>query len=176
MIFEKRAAHIPQGGEVCLPGGMIEPEETSEQAALREWEEETGISQDRLELVGCFGTLVHAAARQIDVWLTISPSFSALSPNLSDEVDTLFSVTLGQLMNAPWKSYLLDQTITISPESPPVPFEKYQLKEYRRGSWSSRTFPVWFVEDLPELLWGMTAIMVRAFLIELYGREPGKVE
>lgn len=173
MIFEKRAAHIPQGGEVCLPGGKIEPWETSQEAALREWEEETGIDQCNLQVLGCFGTLVHAAARQIDVWLTLSPRLTTMEPKLNDEVDTLFSLTLGQLMDAPWKSYLLDQTIQISPLSPPVPFEQYKLKDYRRGSWSNRTFPVWFVEELPELLWGMTAVIVRAFLVQVYGRDPG---
>ncbi|TWT74897.1 NUDIX hydrolase [Allorhodopirellula solitaria] len=40
------------GGQICFPGGRIEPGETPVQAALREFEEELGIPADVIEICG----------------------------------------------------------------------------------------------------------------------------
>ena len=47
--------HAPFEGCWALPGGFIEMEETLEAAALRELEEETGVSDVALTEVGIFG-------------------------------------------------------------------------------------------------------------------------
>ena len=47
--------HAPFEGCWALPGGFIEMEETLEAAALRELEEETGVSEVALTEVGVFG-------------------------------------------------------------------------------------------------------------------------
>src|SRR5437868_2528042 len=39
-------------GQVSLPGGLIEPDETVSQAALREFEEELGTASAELQVVG----------------------------------------------------------------------------------------------------------------------------
>ena len=39
LLFEVRAAALRQGGEVCFPGGRMEPGETPEECALRDTEE-----------------------------------------------------------------------------------------------------------------------------------------
>jgi 8-oxo-dGTP pyrophosphatase MutT (NUDIX family) len=40
------------GGQVSLPGGVAEPEETFEQAALREAHEEVGLAPDQVRVLG----------------------------------------------------------------------------------------------------------------------------
>ena len=52
LLFEVRAAALRQGGEVCFPGGRMEPGETPEDCALRETEEELAIPADEVELFG----------------------------------------------------------------------------------------------------------------------------
>lgn len=47
--------HAPFEGCWALPGGFIEMEETLEAAALRELQEETGVSEVELTEVGVFG-------------------------------------------------------------------------------------------------------------------------
>ena len=52
LLFETRAAALRQGGEVCFPGGRMEPGETPEDCALRETEEELSIPRGEVELLG----------------------------------------------------------------------------------------------------------------------------
>ena len=51
-LFEVRAADLPQGGEVCFPGGRKEPGETFIECALRETEEELAIPHSEITLLG----------------------------------------------------------------------------------------------------------------------------
>ena len=69
VLFEVRAAGISQPGEVCFPGGRIEPGETPEEAALRECREELCLGPKQVELLGAGdriatpgGVLVHSFA------------------------------------------------------------------------------------------------------------------
>ncbi|NLF34936.1 MAG: CoA pyrophosphatase, partial [Clostridiales bacterium] len=53
LLFERRAdtlAHQP--GEVCFPGGFMEPGESPEACALRETEEELAIPPSTIRILG----------------------------------------------------------------------------------------------------------------------------
>jgi 8-oxo-dGTP pyrophosphatase MutT (NUDIX family) len=54
VLLTRRSEGLPEhGGEIGFPGGRIEPSDRSpEDAALREAEEELGLSRDRVEIVG----------------------------------------------------------------------------------------------------------------------------
>lgn len=49
-----RRKYTPFQGMYALPGGMIEVDETAEEAAKRELKEETGIEADSLTLLGVY--------------------------------------------------------------------------------------------------------------------------
>ena len=53
LLYEVRPAKLHHhSGEVCFPGGRMEPGETPRQCALRETHEELGIPAERIELLG----------------------------------------------------------------------------------------------------------------------------
>ena len=53
VLLTRRAAHLANhAGQVSFPGGRIEPDETPEQAALREAAEEVGLEPSRVQVVG----------------------------------------------------------------------------------------------------------------------------
>ncbi len=52
LLFEVRSSRVSQGGEVCFPGGKMEPGETPQDCALRETEEELSIPRREITLLG----------------------------------------------------------------------------------------------------------------------------
>jgi 8-oxo-dGTP pyrophosphatase MutT (NUDIX family) len=53
IALTERGAHLrAHAGEICLPGGRLDPGETPEDAAAREAEEEVGVDRSALEVSG----------------------------------------------------------------------------------------------------------------------------
>ena len=53
VVFTRRAAGLrAHGGEICLPGGRLEPGESATDAAVREAAEELDVAADQVDVVG----------------------------------------------------------------------------------------------------------------------------
>src|SRR5437762_1169407 len=52
LVLTVRADHVRHGGQVSLPGGVVETGETFEQAALREAHEEVGLAPSGVRVLG----------------------------------------------------------------------------------------------------------------------------
>jgi 8-oxo-dGTP pyrophosphatase MutT (NUDIX family) len=89
---------LPQhAGQVSLPGGAIDPGESTDVAALREAEEELGIRADRVRLVGALSSLWVAVSNFVVhpyVGVTDERPEFLLHP---EEVEALLEVPLLQL-------------------------------------------------------------------------------
>lgn len=58
LLFEERATgNIMAPGEICFPGGHLEPGESPDRCALRETEEELGLPRERIKYIGRGDTL-----------------------------------------------------------------------------------------------------------------------
>lgn len=51
LLFEVRASNLPQGGEICFPGGTLENGESSREAAVRETAEELLIGREQIRVI-----------------------------------------------------------------------------------------------------------------------------
>jgi 8-oxo-dGTP pyrophosphatase MutT (NUDIX family) len=52
VVLTVRSEHVRHGGQVSLPGGVIEPDETAEDAALREAREEIALDTHDVRVLG----------------------------------------------------------------------------------------------------------------------------
>ena len=65
LLLEVRSQKVRQPGEVCFPGGRMEPGETALEAAVRETCEETGITSDHIDIISENGSIVMGDGRNV---------------------------------------------------------------------------------------------------------------
>ena len=96
----KRPVHLPDHpGQICLPGGALEPDEGSAQAAVREFCEELGGCDVPIELAGRLSPIyVQASNFRIDPWVGFAPRRPAWSPS-AEEVETVLEIPLSHLID-----------------------------------------------------------------------------
>ncbi len=94
-----RPAHLPDhAGQVCLPGGAIEPGETAREAAVREFVEELGATEEPIELLGSLSPLYLSATNfRVEPWVGVTASRPPLVPNPA-EVEAVLEIPLVHLL------------------------------------------------------------------------------
>lgn len=95
-----RPAHLPtHAGQVSLPGGAVEPGETSADAALREFREEMGCDSRSLTLLGSLSPLYVAASNyRVTAWVAATDAQPQWEPN-PDEVEAVLEIPLAHLLD-----------------------------------------------------------------------------
>lgn len=136
LILTTRTAHLRNhGGQVAFPGGRIDPEDRDAvQAALREAEEEIGLSRHVVDVLGI------ADSYQTGTGYSISPVVAVVPPDLpyvpsAHEVADLFEVPL---------HFALDPA-------------NHQLRE---TEWRGRMRRFYVIEHEGRSIWGATAAML----------------
>lgn len=90
-----RPEHLrSHAGQVSLPGGALEPNETSQQAAIRELEEELGCDVSTLEIVGRLSPIyVYNSDFLVTPWVGVAEQVLSFEPD-PNEVADWFSVPI----------------------------------------------------------------------------------
>jgi 8-oxo-dGTP pyrophosphatase MutT (NUDIX family) len=169
-LFQKRAAHIRQGGEISFPGGGFEPDndETCRQAAIRETVEELGISPELIHILGQLDTFVSPRGITVDSFLATLEiaSLDDLDPD-TNEVERLFLLPVSWFESHPPRIFDLESEIKpvskgIDGESVhALPVDELGLPSRYKRPWQGMSHRV-FVYDTPEeTVWGITAELVQ---------------
>ena len=95
-----RPTSLPDhGGQVCLPGGAIEPGETGREAAIREFHEELGADGLPIEILGRLSPLYVAASNfRVQPWVGVTRQQPHLVANPA-EVAEIIEVPLPHLLD-----------------------------------------------------------------------------
>nr|WP_210729452.1 CoA pyrophosphatase [Streptococcus ovuberis] len=158
VLYQIRAQHISQPGEVAFPGGKVEAGESLKAAAIRETAEELNIASDQIQILGEIDFLV-SGSRTVHCFVgeILIEDWQAITPN--EEVERLFTLPLDMLLEDDPVYYSLTSTLTANGD---FPFERitngmgYPFKDFHR------TIP--FYDKLDENLWGMTALFTHRFV------------
>ena len=98
--FTVRPTHLPDhAGQICLPGGAIEPGEPSSHAAIREFHEEMGDSDLPIRLLGRLSMIyVRASNFCVDPWVGVADRRPVWSPS-PVEVEQILEIPLDHLLD-----------------------------------------------------------------------------
>lgn len=144
LLFEKRALHIRQGGEISFPGGGVEKSDnTYEETAIRETMEELQITANTIRVLGSLP--VHGIPNRAIVYPYVGEiisDFSTLTPS-KDEVDYLFTVPLDY--------FLKNKPQVLSRSAFPKERGMGKVKEDRQ---------VYLYDYHGEKIWGLTAEII----------------
>lgn len=154
LLFEVRARHMEsQPGEVCFPGGHVEPDEEPSVCAVRETFEEIGIPAEEIELIGP-GNILHGYANYtLYTYLGVISYDSYCRAKLSpDEVEEIFLVPLSKFKET--KPMIFDEHIRTEIDKA-FPYEMVGIEKdykWRVGEWS---IPIYDIDG--RIIWGLTA-------------------
>ena len=160
LLFEKRASSIPQGGEVCFPGGRVNENEKPQRAVLREVEEELGLPPHQVTLFGEFDLLHNYTDVTIHTFIGQISNIDVENMTLQeDEVAETFLIPVDYLLENNPFVYEYNVVADIKDDFPYHLVDSDHKYTWRKGSCN---VPIWNYEGY--CLWGITARIVRHFL------------
>ncbi len=156
LLFEKRSDKLRrQPGEICFPGGKLEPDETLLECAVRETVEELNIQKEQIRVIGIgdiyispFNMMIHPFVGEISDY---NDTFSI------DEVDEIIKVPLDFFRNHQpeiFTSKLINE-----------PAEDFPYEWIPGGieyPWAKGTHEILFYRYYDWTIWGMTAQIVNS--------------
>jgi 8-oxo-dGTP pyrophosphatase MutT (NUDIX family) len=156
LLFEKRSSKLRrQPGEICFPGGKLEPGEALQDCAIRETSEELLVAKHLIEVIGPgdvyvspFNLMIHPF---IGVIKAYENSFS------TEEVEEVIRVPLDFFLNhqpEKYESKLLHE--------PPEDFPYEWIPGGTKYPWSQGTYDILFYRYENWIIWGMTALIAQS--------------
>lgn len=168
LLYEVRSSTLRrQPGEVCFPGGRMEPGETPEECALRETWEELSIPPDRVRLLGRLDFIAHRANFLMQPVLGVvdSGALESMRPSPA-EVDEVFFVPLSRLMETGPMEYEYELLPTPAAN---FPYEVIGIPRDYKWQNGYENVPVYPWQG--RAIWGLTGRITRN-LIKIF-RTPG---
>ena len=162
VLFEKRESHIPQGGEICFPGGHAEGSETPAEAAVRETSEELMMPIENIELLAPLHVLPGRGIKEVHSFLGILHDYKGGADPA--EVERVFTLPLSRLLETPPKIY--KGRLQVQPGDD-FPFDAIPGGKNYPFAYATRKF--YFYDSPCGAIWGLTAEMLYNFLELLRG-------
>jgi len=173
LLFEKRAANIRQGGEICFPGGEYDPklDKNFTETAVRETIEELGITIDKIKVLGILDTLIGPMGVTVDSCVGILDinSIDELDIDKS-EVESVFLVPVSWFENNQPEEYFVQ--LVVHPHYTDekgdtvhlLPSKELELPERYNQPWRAGKRKIYVYKLEVGVLWGLTAALVREII------------
>ena len=169
LLFEKRANHIRQGGEVSFPGGEFDHKKDQglRHTALRETSEELGINSEKIKILGKIGTLVAPMGVTVDAFVALISIMSLDELNIDkNEVEKVFLVPIDYFLKKKPEEYSVKLEVHPSYKDENgklvelLPVQKLGLPERYSKPWKNGFHRILVYNSSEEVIWGITAEIV----------------
>lgn len=168
-LFEKRANHIRQGGEVSFPGGEFDTkkDQALRHTAIRETSEELGLHSEKIKIIGKVGTLVAPMGVTVDafVGILLIKSVDELIID-KNEVEKVFLVPIDHFLKKKPDEYTVKLEVHPSytdengKKIELLPVEKLGLPARYSKPWKNGFHRILVYNSTEEVIWGITAEIV----------------
>jgi len=152
LLYEVRAEHIRQAGEVCFPGGKVEDGETPKACALRETTEELGVDGKDIRVIRQMDTAYTYSSFTMFPFLGTIP-YEKLDPSRYNrqEVKEAFLAPLPYLLSHDPLIY----HFTVAPlVDRDFPYEKIKMPDGYNWRKGRAVVPIYEFEE--HVIWGLT--------------------
>ena len=165
ILYEQRSTKMKtQPGDVCFPGGRMEPGETPAECALRETEEEIGIPAEKIRILGQFDSIYEVSHLTMNTVIGVieEEDLDLLKLN-PKEVETVFTV--------PYRFFLETEPIRYEYEVvqkvDDFPYEAAGIRKDYRWRVGKNSAPIFHYGEGSErqIIWGLTA-RITMWLVE----------
>jgi 8-oxo-dGTP pyrophosphatase MutT (NUDIX family) len=176
LLFQKRAAAIRQGGDICFPGGGFEKgiDKNFRQTALRETHEELGIEEKDIKIIGQLDTYVAPIGAIIEPFVgKIKKSTLKTMKIDKNEVEKTLLIPMSFFKDTKPKEYTLSHEIhpfkinEMGEKEILLPVEELGLSDAYKKPWGNKRHKIWVYEYEGEVIWGITSVIIKD-LIEKY--------
>ncbi|MEN6567786.1 MAG: CoA pyrophosphatase [Veillonellales bacterium] len=160
VLFEVRSSRLHwQPGEICFPGGKVEPGDSSRAAAaVRETSEELGVAAGHIKLAGGLPEMISPIGVALAPFVGWIEGGTEMRLN-SAEVVEIFTVPLTFLLTASPKTAAMELA------TKPVAGFPYALLPAYPNTWRHRRiYEVLFYQYEQYVIWGLTARVLSGFL------------
>ncbi|MBQ9321813.1 MAG: CoA pyrophosphatase [Eubacterium sp.] len=159
VLFERRSADVRQGGEICFPGGMIEPHERPADAAVRETAEELLLPAEQIEVIAPMHCMPGPGGAEVTSFLGVLHGYGGMFA--ASEVAEVFTIPLSWFAEHPPLIHSARMRLETEADFP------YHLIPGGRN-YPMRSIPrrFYFYETEHGVIWGMTAELLYYFLKE----------
>jgi 8-oxo-dGTP pyrophosphatase MutT (NUDIX family) len=176
LLFEKRAANIRQGGEICFPGGEYDPKLDKDftETAVRETVEELGIDINKINVMGILDTLIGPMGVTVDSCLAILDIKDINELNIDNtEVEKVFLIPVSFFRDNPPQIYHVQ--LVVHPHYTDengnlvnlLPSKELELPERYNQPWRAGKRKIYVYKLKEGVLWGLTAALVREVVYRL---------
>lgn len=159
ILYEQRSSKLKtQPGDVCFPGGVMEPGEDAIQCAVRETEEEIGICRENIKVIGQFDSIYEVRNITMHTVIGVIDESELANININpDEVAKVFTVPYAFFEEVEPFIYEYDVVQKVDD----FPYEKVGVSPDYKWRVGKNLVPIWHYgegEDC-QLIWGLTALI-----------------
>lgn len=161
ILFEIRSHNITHPGEVSLPGGRVEKNETALRASLRETYEEIGFPMERIKVLGEIDRIANGR-RIVHCFVGILEGFNKDELIINkDEVAEVFFKPLDYFLENDARLFTFESERRIGRDFPENDFKNIDTQKLKTGVYE-HVIPYYPAKE--EIIWGLTAQIIQHFI------------
>lgn len=173
LLFQKRASHISQGGDICFPGGRYDKklDKNFKQTAIREMYEELGIEKKDIKILGQLDSHVATIGTIIEPFVAkISKKAYKNMKIDKNEVEKTILIPINFFKTHKPLEYNLKYEVfpyKINEKGKKeiyFPVKKLKLPKRYEKPWGTKNHKVWVYKYKKEVIWGITSVIIRDFI------------